>query len=262
MDITLVLGIIIGMAAVVTGMIIKGASMSVLINPEAMMIIFVGTFAATMNSFPKEEFFNIPKILGVLFKDRKNEDPIEIIRNIVELSKRARREGLLSLDQTLQSTENQFLKRGLGMVVDGMEQEYIREVLEAEIESMEERHRICASIFSTAGSSSPTLGVLGAVVGLIGALSDISDTAKLCESIASAFVATLFGIFLGYVVCHPFSTRLKRKSAIEISGMRIIVEGVLSIQSGENPRNVELRLSGMLKSKDRIRYEAISPNNN
>jgi chemotaxis protein MotA len=150
------------------------------------------------------------------------------------------------------------MKKGLSMIVDGIEQEYIKEVLQIEIDSIEERHRNGATVFTTAGGSAPTLGVLGAVVGLIGALGNLNDTEKLGHMIAGAFVATLYGIFFGYVVFHPFASRLKRKSHEEISTMLIIVEGLLSIQSGENPKSVETKLSGMLEPKEREKIEQTS----
>ncbi|MDA8236092.1 MAG: flagellar motor stator protein MotA [Clostridia bacterium] len=255
MDLFLVIGVVVGILAVVIGMMVKGANVLALLNPAAAIIIFVGTAAAVMNSFPKKEFLNIPKILGALFKENPTEDPTAIIRQMVDMAQTARREGLLSLEQTAQTLENQFMKKGLGMVVDGIEQEYVRDALNIEIEITEERHRAGAAIFSAAGASAPTLGVLGAVIGLIGALGNLSDTEKLGGSIAAAFVATLYGIFLGYVICHPFATRLKRKSHEEISKMRIIVEGLLAIQAGENPTNIEMKLTGMLEPKDRKKLE-------
>ena len=141
------------------------------------------------------------------------------------------------------------------MVIDGLDQDLIREVLEIEIESMEERHRLGASVFATAGSSAPTLGVLGAVIGLIGALGNLNDINILGESISKAFVATVYGIFTGYVLYHPFSNRLKRKSLQEIANMSIVLEGVLAIQSGNNPKSIERKLVGMLEPNERKRFE-------
>ncbi|GKX67929.1 flagellar motor stator protein MotA [Inconstantimicrobium mannanitabidum] len=256
MDIFLIAGIIAGFAAVLLGMVLKGANIALLFSGEALLIIFGGTIAATANSFPKKEFLNIPKIFGVLFKERTDIDPIAIINKIVEMSQATRKNGILALEGDIQQMENKFMKKGFEMVVDGMDPEYIREVLDTEIESMEERHRVGASVFTTAGSSAPTLGVLGAVVGLIGALGDLKDTDKLGESIAGAFVATLFGIFVGYVFCHPAASRLKRKSAEEIKTMYIIVEGVLAIQEGKNSKAIQMKLAGMLDPKQREALEA------
>lgn len=255
MDIFFIIGVIIGCLALVAEMVLKGVDVGVLLNPSAALIIFVGTSAAVMNSYPRKEFLNIPRILRALLREKKRQNPITIVELIAELSQQARRDGLLSLEASTQNIDDRFLKKGLEMVVDGLEQDYIKEVLDTEIESMEERHRVGAAIFSSAGSYSPTLGVLGAVVGLIEALGNLDDTKKLCEMIGAAFVATLFGIFLGYVICHPISSRLKRKSFDEIRIMRIIVEGVLSIQAGENPKSIKMKLSGMLEPKERRKIE-------
>ncbi len=250
------MGVIIGLLAVIVGMIVKGANIVVLLNPAAAIIILIGTMAAVMNSFPKNEFIKIPKILGILFKEKGKEDKASLIMQIVELSKTSRKDGLLSLEKVVENMQNKFMKKGLSMVVDGTEAGYIREVLEMEIESMEERHRLGASIFTTAGGAAPTLGVLGAVVGLIGALGNLNDVEKLGHMIAGAFVATLYGIFFGYVVCHPFASRLKRKSHEEVSSMYIIVEGVLAIQEGGvNPQKIQEKLIGMLEPSERIKIE-------
>lgn len=255
MDIFLVIGVITGLFAIIVGMAVKGADIAVLLNPAAAIIILVGTMAAVMNSFPKKDFLKIPKVFGVLFKEKKGEDAVSIIGQIVEMAQSTRKNGLLSLEKVVQTLDNKFMKKGLEMVVDGVDPEYIHEVMEMEIESMQERHRVGASIFTTAGGSAPTLGVLGAVVGLIGALGNLEDTEKLGHMIAGAFVATLYGIFFGYVVFHPFASRLKRKSAQEIANMNIILEGVLSIQAGKNPKSIEAKLSGMLEPKQRRKIQ-------
>lgn len=259
MDIFLVIGIVVGLAAVLSGLLMKGASIAILLSGEAIMVILVGTVAALMNSFPRKEFLNIPKLFGVIFGDKNKEDPVEIIKEIIELAQLTRKNGLLSLESKTQEMSSPFMKQGLEMVVDGVEPEYIRQVLEDDIESMEERHRVGASIFTTAGGTSPTLGVLGAVIGLIGALGNLSDTEKLGESISAAFVATLYGIFFGYVVWHPFATRLKRKSHEEVSNKMLMLEGILAIQEGKNPKTIQTKLLSMLKPKDRKRFEELSP---
>ncbi|WP_297417615.1 flagellar motor stator protein MotA [Clostridium sp.] len=255
MDIFLLIGIIGGFIVVITGLLLKGASVTILLSGEAIMVIVVGTILAVMNSFPRGEFLKIPKIFGVLFSEKNKQDPAEIIVQLVEMSQTTRRDGLLSLESTIQGLENKFMKKGLEMVVDGLEPDLIKEVLEIEIDSMEERHRLGATVFTTAGSTAPTLGVLGAVIGLIGALGNLDDIAKLGESISSAFVATVYGIFTGYVLYHPFANRLKRKSQEEIRNMNIMLEGILAIQAGNNPKSIERKLVGMLEPKQRIRFE-------
>lgn len=258
MDIFLIIGIATGLTAVVGGMYLKGANVAVLLNPAAAVIILVGTTAAVMNSFPKSDFLKIPKVTKVLFREKTKEDPSTIISKIGELSQKARKEGLLALEQDAQNIEDPFMQKALGMVVDGMENEYISEVLSREIDATEERHRLGASIFTTAGGAAPTLGVLGAVVGLIGALGNLNDVEKLGHMIAAAFVATLYGIFIGYVICHPFASRLKRKSHEELSNMRLVVEGILSIQSGESPQSIKTKLDGLLEPEHRNKPEESS----
>lgn len=255
MDLFLLIGILVGGSAVVVGMVVKGADVSVLMNPAAAIIIMVGTMAAVMNSFPKKEFLNIPRILAALFRVKAEKDPAAVVLKVIEMSQRARKDGLLALEQDIQTLDDEFIKKGLTMIVDGTEAEYVREVLDHQIDSTEERHRAGASVFTSAGSYAPTLGVLGAVIGLIGALGNLHDVEKLGHMIAAAFVATLYGIFFGYVICHPIATRLKRKSHEELSYMRIVVEGVLSIQAGENPQSIKMKLSGLLDPKDRIKLE-------
>lgn len=256
MDIFLIMGVVVGFLAVVVGMIVKGANVLVLLNPAAAIIILVGTFAAVMNSFPKSEFLNIPKVIGALFREKGVEDPISIIKQIIDMSQETRKNGLLSLENKMQQMENKFMKQALEMVVDGVDPEYTRQLLSDEIESMEDRHRSGALVFTAAGGAAPTLGVLGAVIGLIGALGNLNDTEKLGHMIAAAFVATLYGIFLGYVICHPFASRMKRKSHEEVKNMELIVEGVLAIQEGKNPKVIEKKLLSMLKPKDKKRFEA------
>ncbi|OPJ65826.1 flagellar motor stator protein MotA [Clostridium chromiireducens] len=255
MDIFLVLGLIGGLVIVVAAMLEKGASLQVLMSLEALMVIIGGTVIALLNSFPKGEFVKLPKIFGVLFSGKGQQDPAEIIAQLVEMSQTTRRDGLLSLESTIQGLENKFMKKGLEMVVDGLEPDLIKEVLEIEIESMEERHRLGATAFTTAGGTAPTLGVLGAVIGLIGALGNLNDIEKLGESIKSAFVATVYGIFTGYLIWHPFANRLKRKSQEEIKNMNIMLEGILAIQAGNNPKSIERKLVGMLEPKQRVRFE-------
>lgn len=250
MDIFLMIGIIMGFFSVIVGMIVKGADVSVLLNPAAAIIIIVGLVAATINSFPKKDILRIPKIIGALFRDKENETSLQIIQTIIEMAQQVRKSGILSLESSLQELKNPFLKKGLEMVVDGMDPDQIQEILEIETENLEIRHRNASTIFKTAGSTSPTLGVLGAVIGLIGALGNLDDVDALGHMISAAFVATLYGIFFGYVILMPFSSRLDRKSQEEVHKNEIIIEGVLAIQAGNNPKTIERRLIGMLDPKE------------
>lgn len=251
MDIFLILGIIMGFISVIVGMIVKGADAMVLLNPAAAIIIGVGTLAALVNAYPKNDIKRLPKIIGVLFKSKENTKPEELVETIMSLAQKARQEGILALESTVDSLEDPFLKNGMEMVVDGVNADQIEEVLSNEIAALEERHRVGSAMFKTAGSSAPTLGVLGAVIGLIGALGNLNDVNALGHMISAAFVATLYGIFFGYVLFIPFGSRLTRKSEVEVKNMMITVEGVLAIQAGHNPNTIERKLLGMLDPNEK-----------
>ena len=163
----------------------------------------------------------------------------------------ARREGLLSLEAKTDEINDPFLKNGLGLAIDGQNADYIRDVLSEEVEAMEERHSTGAQIFSQAGMYAPTLGVLGAVVGLIAALGNLNDIEALGHAISAAFIATLLGIFTGYVLWHPFANKLKRKSHEEVRQKKMMIEGVLSVLEGEAPRVIEQKLSSYLSAEER-----------
>ncbi|MDT2815882.1 flagellar motor stator protein MotA [Vagococcus carniphilus] len=251
MDIFLILGIIMGFISVIVGMIVKGADAMVLLNPAAAIIIGIGTLAALVNAYPKNDIKRLPKIFGVLFKSKENAKPEDLVETIMSLAQKARQEGILALESTVDGLEDPFLKNGMEMVVDGVNADQIEEVLANEIEALEERHRVGSAMFKTAGSSAPTLGVLGAVIGLIGALGNLNDVNALGHMISAAFVATLYGIFFGYVLFIPFGSRLARKSESEVKNMMITVEGVLAIQAGHNPNTIERKLLGMLDPNEK-----------
>jgi chemotaxis protein MotA len=252
MDKTSVIGVILGIIAVGAGMFFKGVSPVALFNPAAILIILLGTAAAVTIAFPTHEIKKVPKLFGMLFKEQQVQDPKEIIEYFSEIADIARKEGLLALESKSQEVENQFLKDGLSLAVDGQSADYIRDVLHEEIDAMEERHSAGASIFSQAGTYAPTLGVLGAVIGLIAALGNMENTEEMGHAIAAAFIATLLGIFTGYVLWHPFANKLKRKSKREVQLKMMMVEGILSIIEGESPRVIEQKLASYLPASERL----------
>ncbi|GAA4726959.1 flagellar motor stator protein MotA [Brevibacillus fulvus] len=246
-----ILGVVLGIAAVLVGMVLKHAHISSLLNPAAFMIIIVGTFAALLNAFPMSEIKRLPTLFKILFTEQKLPDQRELINQFMNWASIARREGLLALENTSDEIEDPFLRNGMKMIIDGGEPEFVRDVLNEEIDAIEERHQVGASMFTQAGSYAPTLGVLGAVIGLIAALGNLSDIDALGISIAAAFIATLLGIFTGYVLWHPFANKLKRKSKRELEIKRIMVEGLLSIQAGVSPAAIEQKLLVYLPPQQR-----------
>lgn len=256
MELSTVLGISVGVVAVGLGMVLKGASLSVLINPAAFLIILAGTAACLLNAFPMENLKRFPTLIKMLFKKPQFMSKSDMLKMFVELSQTARREGILALESRVEEVPDVFLRTGLSMVIDGLDPDFVGDVLEAEIQGMEERHRLGALIFSQAGSYAPTLGVLGAVVGLIAALGNLNDVDALGHSIAAAFVATLLGIFTGYVIWHPFSNKLKIMSKKEVDIRKMMVEGILSLQAGDSPTAIEAKLKVFISQTERDQMKA------
>ncbi|ANE45947.1 flagellar motor protein MotA [Paenibacillus swuensis] len=245
------IGIFMGIFAVVVGMVLKGAALSNFINPAAFLIIIVGTFASLFVAFPMAELKKFPTLLGLAFKGQKLIPKVDIIRMFMEWATITRREGLLALESKVDEIEDTFLRNGMRMIIDGNDQDFVRDVLMEDIAATEDRHKGGALIFSQAGMYAPTLGVLGAVIGLIAALSDMSDMDKLSHAIAAAFMATLLGIFTGYVIWHPLATKMKRLSKKEIEIRIMMVEGLLSIQSGVSTIAINQKLSVFLSATER-----------
>ncbi len=241
-----------GFVVLVGGMILKGSNPIALYNPAALVIIFAGTVACLLVAFPMDEIKKIPSLFKVIFSDQKSVSIREMIPMFTGWAMLARKEGLLALEEKAEEVEDAFLQRGLKMVVDGQSQEHIRDLMEEEIAAMEERHELGAKIFAQAGTYAPTLGVLGAVIGLVAALGHLDDVALLGKSISAAFIATLFGIFSGYVLWHPFANKLKRKSEAEVKTKMIMLEGLLAVQEGLPVRTVEEKLLTYLPTKDRV----------
>lgn len=254
MDKTSLIGIIVAVIGIGVGMVLKGVEVATLMNPAAILIIIMGTIGTVTVAFPTSEIKKVPKLFGILFKEKKLMNPTDLIKTFSEWAQLARKEGLLALEAKTNEIDDDFLKNGLSLAVDGQSADYIRDVLSEEIEAMEERHQAGALIFTQAGTYAPTLGVLGAVVGLIAALKDMSNIDALGHAISAAFVATLLGIFTGYALWHPFANKLKRKSKQEAKLKYMMIEGVLSILEGEAPRIIEQKLASYLPAAERKKY--------
>lgn len=250
MDIFLIIGLVLGAICIMLALILKGASVAMLLNGEVVVIIFGGMIAAVLSSYTMADIKRLPKVMKVLMS---NEEPDlnGTIEKMVELSNIARREGLLALEAPVNELDDPFMKQGLELVVDGAEAEQIRDLMESEVDAMETRHHRMSGLFKTAGATSPTLGVMGAAIGLIGALGNLSDINKLGPMIASAFVATIFGIFMGYLVMMPFATRLEAKNEEEVLLKTLIIEGVMDIQAGHSAKVIEQKLYAQIPPEKR-----------
>lgn len=251
MEKSTVIGITAGLVSIGIGMYLKGADPHALINPAAYLIIFAGTAAALFNAFTMKELKRFPVLCKIIFCGQKLTDKQEILELFVDLAKAAKQDGIVAIEKRANEIDDAFTRTTLSMVADGFSADFIYEVAENDIKQMEERHRANALIFSQGGMYAPTLGVLGAVIGLIAALGNLSDIDKLGHSIAAAFVATLLGIFTGYVCWHPFANKLKRLSAAEVEIKKMILEGALALQSGASSLAMEAKLQAFIPVSER-----------
>ncbi|PIC64518.1 flagellar motor protein MotA [Sporosarcina sp. P13] len=251
MDLSTVVGLVLGLVTLIVGMTLKGVTPDALLNPAAILIIIAGTIAAVVIAFPMNELKKVPKLLKIIFTQQKFTSDADLIRLFSSWADVARREGLLALEAKIVDINDPFLKNGLGLAIDGQNADYIRDVLSEEVEAMQDRHSVGALIFTQAGTYAPTLGVLGAVIGLIAALKDMNNIDALGQAISAAFIATLLGIFTGYVLWHPFANKLVRKSREEVRQRTMVIEGILSVLEGEAPRVIEQKLASYLSVEDR-----------
>jgi len=253
MEISTIIGLILGVIAVGVGMVLKGAPLHSLMTPAAYVIILVGTTASLFVAFPMQEMKKVPKLFKLIFANQRLIEKSTLITMFMEWASITRREGLLALESKVDEIEDNFLRNGMRMIIDGNDQEFVRDVLMEDIHATEDRHKAGALIFSQAGMYAPTLGVLGAVIGLIAAMAEMGDPDKLAHAIGGAFIATLLGIFTGYVLWHPISTKLKRLSKREIEVRLMMVEGLLSIQSGVSTIAINQKLSVFLTPTERAK---------
>ena len=251
MELSTIIGVVAGFISIFVGMVLKGAPLTALNNPAAFLIIIGGTFSCLFIGFPMSELKKLPKLISMTFKKPAMQSRAELLQLFIELSQIARREGILALENKVQDIDDPFFKSGLGMVIDGMDPDFVGDVLDAELSVMQQRHMYARSILTQAGTYAPTLGVLGAVVGLIAALGNLNDIDKLGHAIAAAFVATILGIFTAYVLWLPLSNKLKGLSDQEISQKRMVIEGILSLQAGDSPTAIEAKLMVFIPQSER-----------
>ncbi|WP_186575907.1 flagellar motor stator protein MotA [Aquibacillus kalidii] len=250
MDKTSVIGLVVGVIAIGVGMVLKGVSLIALFNPAALLIIFMGTAASVLIAFPASTIKKVPTLFKILFREEKGSDIPSIIDRFTEWAELTRKEGVLALEAKVDEIDDPFIRSGVQLVVDGQTPDFIRDVLDEKIDAMEQRHQKGAAVFTQAGTYAPTLGVLGAVVGLVAALGHMDDIDALGHAISAAFIATLFGIFTGYVLWHPFANKLKEKSKNEMQEKHIMIEGLLSIANGESPMVLKDKLSSYLSASE------------
>ena len=245
MDALTATGVALALIALIGGSVLKGAGLASLANPAAFVIVVVGTFAASLIQTPKTTFMRAWRIFPWIFKP-PIEDTEALITKMVNWSETARKEGLLGLEPAAESEPDPFSQKALQMLVDGSEPEKIREAMEVELDAKEHANIQSAKVFEGLGIYAPTLGIIGAVLGLIAVMKNLADPSKLGTGIAAAFTATIYGIGLANLLFLPTANKLKDIIKAQTAAKEMILEGVIAIAEGENPRNLENKLKGFI----------------
>jgi chemotaxis protein MotA len=245
MDLISIIGTILAFLVLIVGAILKGTDVSALWNPAAFTIVFGGTIAALMLHTQGNVLKQSMGMLGMVYKPPQLQ-PANLISRVVGWSEISRRQGLLGLEPQIEAEPDPFVRKGLQLLVDGSEPEAIRSVLELEVETREHVDLTAAKVYENAGIYSPTMGIIGAVLGLMAVMRDLTDPAKLGHGIAAAFVATIYGISLANLLLLPIGSRLKALIHKQTQVREIVIEGLVSIAQGDNPRQIESKLQGYL----------------
>ncbi|NLJ74415.1 MAG: motility protein A [Firmicutes bacterium] len=253
MDLATLLGITLGIGLLVGAILLEG-DIRAYWSFSSVLIVFGGTFAATLINFSLKQVLSVFPLLRVAFLDEET-DSVEVINTLVEFAESSRREGLLALEEKAQAIDEPFLQKGIQLVVDGTDAELVRNILEIELVFLEERHRLGQRIFEQMGALSPAFGMIGTLIGLIGMLSDLNDPDQIGIGMAVALITTLYGAVASNLIFLPIAGKLRIKSDEEILIKQVMIEGILSIQAGENPRIVEEKLKSFLSPLERANSE-------
>ncbi len=240
MEITTIVGILITIACLVGGIAQQGSPDSFWDLPS-IFITIGGTIGATVASYSGKDLKSMLKVIPIAFK-KTEYDLYSTIYKIIDLANIARKDGLLALDNKSREIDDPFLKKGIMLVVDGTDPELIRNIMETEIVFKEDRHGMGSNILLSASSFAPAFGMIGTLIGLIGMLRSLNDSANLGGGMATALVTTLYGCIVANMVCTPLATKLQKMAEEETKYNELILEGLLSIQAGENPRLIEEKL--------------------
>lgn len=245
MDILSITGLVMGLVSLVGGSILKGAGVKGLIGGAAFVIVVMGTISAILVQTPLHTFKRALTIAKWLVQPPAL-DAEGVIAKIVEWSNIARKQGLLGLESAIEQEQDEFMKKGLQALVDGGEPDAIRQLLEVELETREHADTAAAKVFEGMGVYAPTLGIIGAVLGLMAVMQNLADPSKLGTGIAAAFTATVYGIGFANLLFLPMANKLKQLVHAQTQVRSMTIEGIISIAQGENPRNIETKLKGYL----------------
>lgn len=243
-----IIGFIVGFGLIIWSITSSG-NIASFIDFPSLMITLGGSFCALLISFPLKSIMKIPAIIKNLLHDPTDHYE-ELIAAFSELSRKARSQGVLAIEEDLQQQENELMVTGLQMVVDGLDPELIEEILEIKTENIEKRHRVGQEIFLKWGEMAPAYGMIGTLIGLIIMLGELNDPSTIGTGMATALITTLYGSFLANMLFLPIATNLKLQTEKEMQMCEMVIEGILSIQAGQNPRVIEQKLYSYLRDGD------------
>jgi chemotaxis protein MotA len=241
MDITAIIGLLLGFVAVVGGQLLEGGSIMAIVQPTAFIIVMGGSLGATMLSMPAEELKCAIANLGMIFQGVKIE-PKATIKLIVDLATKARKEGILALQSEIEAIEDPFMKKGMELMTDGTDPQLLRDILETELGIYEEEMGGAAKVWESTGGYTPTVGIIGAVLGLIHVMENLNDPSKLGSGIAVAFVATVYGVAFANLIFIPMGSNVKFKTKHVVHMRTMMIEGIMAIQAGESPSFIQQKL--------------------
>jgi chemotaxis protein MotA len=245
MDKSSVVGVLLAVVGIVAGLLIEGGSLSQILQPTAALIVFGGTMGAVMLQFPMSTVVSAFRSFGHVFKAPVQHDA-RLIAMLVSFANKARRNGVVSLDADLKAVEDPFLRQSLTLAVDGTEPSELRRIMSVSLESKTESEERLPAVFESAGGFSPTIGILGAVLGLIQVMQHLDNISEVGRGIAVAFVATVYGVGLANLFFLPFAGKMRIRIREEHLRREMILEGVAGILEGMNPRMLEIKLSGFI----------------
>jgi chemotaxis protein MotA len=243
MDKSSLAGIGIAIGGILLGLVLEGGKIAQLLQPTAALIVFGGTLGAVMLQFPLRVILAAVRRLAQVFVDNSR-SPVDLIEEITSYAHKARREGIVSLDKDAETIQDPFLKKALMLAVDGTEPQEIRSMMELELENQAEHHENIPRVFESAGGFSPTIGIIGAVLGLIQVMQHLDDISEVGRGIAVAFVATIYGVGAANLFFLPVAGKIKLRMRQEQTLREMMLEGVISILEGMNPRMIENKLAG------------------
>ncbi len=257
MDIALLIGLVIAIVGIIGGNILEGGNPMALINLPGFFIVILGSLGATMMSQSLPAMIGMPKsIIRALTGGGAKHNSAETVELFVTMAEKARREGLLALESDVERIHDTFTRKGVQLMIDGTDPELLRQIMEIEAESMKHRAEEEAGVFEFMGGIAPTIGVLGAVLGLMGVMGHLDEPDHIGPGIATAFVATFYGVFTANVLYLPLAKKLVNNMKHEQHALEVVIEGLMSIQSGDNPRIVREKLEGFLSPAERQKKDA------